>query len=319
VATTGMGECQLQLELRYLNFLATVGPCSGGGQPMLFVGIYEIEPSDPDAMGGVITLIYTTSMGEQAIPVPGQSYAFQWIKLPNGNVNMSSPIFGGDPITYVPVPPSPIAGTWVFNHNGQKVFNDMGPVSFLSYTYNTNVTVAMGPYEVGPKRSLQAFYAYAPDPLKNTYANGTYSLANNKLSLDMYIQAEHQHVLLKGVMAPSTILEGTWSGVMTQQDSYCLTFGDFHGNFYRGFQTRCSSSGSLGLRFGTFLGNFAMTKNQIDFTYAFVDVNGQGDIGIVGTTIPYSYTITYGRVTTLTLTQQPAGPDSPTLTFTKLS
>jgi len=311
--------CAVQLEIRYLNFVAMTGPCSDGSEPGVFMGTYEIQPDDPDATEGTLTLFYTTVIGGG--PATGQSYFFTWIKSANGNLNMSSPMFGGVTTLYTLVD-SPLTGTWALTVNGVNVYIDMGALTYVSYTSpgSPNVSVSIGSYQLGLRKRIQIYYAYAPEDLENTFANGTYSLTNNKLSMNLYIQAIGETVSMTGIMTPiNKILEGTWSGSVTtnSQGGYCLNYLDIHGNFFRLFQTQCSPQAPI--MYGTYMGNFRVQNNQLYLSYGFVDVDGQGDTsGLVGYTFPFTFMVTYGRLTTIVI-KSPPGPDSPVMTLTKTS
>jgi len=310
--------CAVQLEIRYLNFVAMRGPCSDGDEPGVFIGTYDVQPDDPDATEGTLTLFYTTVIGDG--PVAGQTYFFTWIKAANGNLNMSSPMFGGVSTLYMPVD-SPLSGTWSLTTNqGINLYLDLAGATYMSYASpgSPNVSVSLGSYTLSSKKRIQTYYAYAHDGEANTFANGTYSLTNNKLSLNLYVEAKHETLSMNGMMTQANkILEGTWSGSVTinPQGAYCMNYLDIHGNFFRLFQTQCSPQAPL--MFGTYLGNFQVKNDQLYLSYAFVDVNGQGDSsGLAGYTFAFTYGVTYGRLTTLVIT---APGDQPVMTLTKTS
>jgi len=313
--------CDIQLELRYLNFMAMRGPCTDGSYPGVFIGTYDIEPNDPDATEGTLTLFYTSVIGGSDGPMPGQEYYFTWIKLENGNLNLSTPMFGGHTTLYTLVDATPLAGTWGFNINGVTSYSWLSTATFVSFAYvdSSNVSVSIGSYEVSSKKKLLVYYADNDAGLENSYANGTYSIANNKITLNVFIQALRESMTMTGMMTQSNAaLEGTWSGVaaMDTQGAYCLASYDFSGNFWRSFLTHCSPDAPL--MFGTFMGNFRVVGNTLYLTYGYAEKDGQGS-GLVGGTFPFLWDVSYERMTTLVLTSQPGGPDSPITTLTKTS
>jgi len=145
----------------------------------------------------------------------------------------------------------------------------------------------MGPVTLSEPNNIEFYYVYGPDALIGQNGTGTY-LIRSTLTLDVYIPAINEHVQLNNGMLEKTnrFWEGVWKGTTVfPDDSWCLTTGNFKGNFWRGFQTQCSSD--AGMSFATTLGTFSATEASISFTYGFVDIDGKGGNGLQGQTLTY--------------------------------
>jgi len=301
-----------------MNFLSYAGPCDDGSAPMFFMGTYDIAPTDPNAMSGVMTIMYTTATGQQG-PVPGQRLIFDWTKTSGGGLNISSPVFGGLVQEYTMTNAQPIDGSWTWLQNGTVVETNCVGGNFLSFSFNgpNDVTFTAGSYDASDN-ALSIYYVYGPEVLINATAMGTY-VVDRTLSIQLYIPPIHQNVDLKNGQPhhASQMWEGVWKGttLLDNGKSYCLTTGDFHNNIWRGFQTDCT--GDQTFSFGTFIGTFVASSSTISFTYGFVDVDGKGDsIQLEGTTLTYDVSMSMmGTLMQVTLT---SSSDGAVMQFVKL-
>jgi len=292
-----------------------MGPCSTSDQVNVFFGKYDITPSNPTASSGVMTLTYTSFLGNNDSLAPthivgagnnnkygnapqlGESYVFFWSKHAN-TLNISSPIFGVD-VIYMSMPSTRIDGTWSWQLTGQTTYNDFNGGNFLSITYTFNqganqAAIVIGDYALMGQR-INIFYAYGPEGFEGTTATGNYTDTGSSLTLNIYVNAvKKQIVLLNGAMdKPVRNVEGTWTGASVfpstnGDNNFCLTTVEFHNSYWRGFHTQCSTG--VGFSFGTFLGTFVVsTTSTIAFSYAFVDIDGKGSSGLAGQTLIFDY------------------------------
>jgi len=326
-------NCNYHFEIRYLNFVFFfTGPCESGTS--IYWGKYDITPTDPHAISGTMTVTYTSKWSSSGNEKPsggggpflGGSYVFFWTKM-NNQLNMTSPLFPD--MQYTRVPKTKIDGTWcwVYDQQGQAC-SDLNAGVLLSFTYTQGTSApVVASYELSHPNDLNVDYAFGPPGLAGTTGYGNYSFSGTALNLDVFIEARKQYeYFVNGVPGvPFKAVEGTWIGATVfpatnQSDAgFCLTCIEFHNSFWRAFQTQCSPSNQIS--FGTFLGTFDMDSNNIELTYGFVDVNGQGDVGIQGQTLTFEYkfvsTPSQPMETQLVISQ-PNDPTQPTMTFTQM-
>jgi len=254
-----------------------------------------------------MTLTYTTSAGKQG-PMPGETLIFSWVKTPQGGLNLSAPFFGGLQQSYTPLSATPIDGDWTWLMNGTTTSVSMHGGVFFSMAFNPNEppTTTIGTYTAA-NNQINIYYAYAPDVLLGSVANGTYQIGK-RLNLQIYIPAIREQVTLSnGIRADvSSFWEGTWKGSTIWNDTtFCITSAQFSGNTWEGHQSDCTPGS--GLSFGSFSGTFLGSTSSIALTYGFVDMNGEPGGGPLGMTITFSVAVSFvGSLTQVVLTSMNA-------------
>jgi len=320
--------CVVQAEARYLSFLFLSGAC-GEEDPMVFIGKYDISPSDPDATSGTMSIIYTsiflqsaestqsksnwTSSARTGLPIHtlagsgvqlGVQYVLFWTKMGN-QLNFTSPVFNDLFIEYTLQPETRIDGTWLWTNNGTEINVELNAGSMLTLTYSPDgssysSTPVMGLYQVTPGNHVNFYYVYGPPGLAGTTAVGNYSFFGTTLDMEVYVKATGQYTeLIDGQQqVPFKEVEGVWTGAsvfppnnQSSDGPFCLTTVEFHNSFWRGFQTDCLGTGEF--LFGTYFGTFILNAGFIELAYGLVDQNGQGDLpGLQGQSLGFFYKIT---------------------------
>jgi len=349
VYETQQNGCQSLAEARYLSFLFLSGAC-GEEDPMVFLGKYDISPSDPNAMSGTMSITYTsmfvqstqstqpksnwTSSARTGLPIHsasvggngmqlGVQYILFWTKWGN-QLNFTSPVFNDLFIQYTRQPYTKVDGTWLWSNNGYEVNVELNAGLMLTLSYSSETsTPVMGIYHLTPGNNINFYYVYGPPGLAGTTAAGNYSFNGMALNMDVCVKASGQCTDLIGGLpgTPYKEVEGVWTGAsvwppnnQSTDGTFCLTTVEFHNSFWRGFQTGCSTDG---FSFGTYFGTFSLNNGFIELMYGLVDQNGQGDNGLQGQTLTFQYDVTTSNLggQTQLVISQPSDPQLPVMTL----
>jgi len=297
---TNNGGCTIMAQIKFKNFLS-YNICPGVNQTQVFMGVYSIFPVTSTATAGVITVTYTTILGEGGGPMVGQTLAFDWTKYSNGNLTLVNSQYGL--VSYfTPSPVTAIDGIWSWNQGNEMIVVEMNKGLFLSESFDLNgahqTHVTMGVYQLLAGNQIHVTYAVGPDyTWAGSYANGTYSLSTT-LDMHLYLAPLMGNTdLTGGTKVPATNLEGVYQGVTTLQgqQGFCFTTGEFASNLFRGYQYQCSGAS---LNSVTQLGiwqDIGSGANEVmNFTYGFVDFHAPHPPPLQGVTLGLHLTRNYG-------------------------